>query len=437
MNLNLRLIIIVCLLLYAGNRNKGVFSSSEAGEPAEQDELIVELENLGNIRGHILQSAEGKNFYAFQDIPYAEPPIGPNRFRPPKPHGAWEGVLNVTENKKTCVQVNDPNSVEDCLVLNVYTPVRASPVISLPVFFWIHGGAFVNGNGSIHSFNPKFLIDYDIIIVTINYRLGLFGFLTTLDENIPGNLGLKDQLLALKWTYDHITRFGGDPKKITVGGESAGSMSAGFHLLSKAARGLITGIIQQSGSPLSSVLHPTNDRELAFEFGKSLNKSFTSTKSSDLLELLQQASYSELMALNNKYTSDEIFIRSTIRQAEAASRYVPVYLYELTWLPDDSTLLGVPHGTELWYLWDGISLGPVNEIFRKPLLKWWTNFIKYQNPTPKSDGELQNIIWAEVQPDSVKYLDINSQFTVKENPRHYYDFKNLFDLYTRSPYITY
>uniref|UniRef100_A0A6P7H3X8 Acetylcholinesterase-like n=1 Tax=Diabrotica virgifera virgifera TaxID=50390 RepID=A0A6P7H3X8_DIAVI len=106
-------------------RQCNVFSSSEAGEPAEQDELIVELENLGNIRGHILQSAEGKNFYAFQDIPYAEPPIGPNRFRvqPPKPHGAWEGVLNVTENKKTCVQVNDPNSVEDCLVLNVYTPV--------------------------------------------------------------------------------------------------------------------------------------------------------------------------------------------------------------------------------------------------------------------------------------------------------------------------
>ncbi|XP_072396020.1 para-nitrobenzyl esterase-like isoform X1 [Diabrotica undecimpunctata] len=550
--MNLRLV-IVCSLLYAGKN--GAILSPENGAAAEQDELIVELENLGKLRGHILQSAEGKSYYAFQDIPYAEPPTGPNRFRPPKPHGAWEGVLDVTENKKTCAQVNDPNSVEDCLVLNVYTPVRASPDKSLPVFFWIHGGAFVVGNGSIFSFNPKFLIDYDIIIVTMNYRLGPFGFLTTLDENIPGNLGLKDQLLALKWTYDHIIRFGGDPKKITVGGESAGSMSAGFHLLSKAARGLITGIIQQSGSSLSSVFYPTNDRELAFEFGKSLNNSFTSTKSSDLLELLQQASYSDLMTLNNKftsgrgvgfmdaltfkpviendnddafitepmhddvleghfnlvpiligfnseeslmflevtnktlveeranflderpanivspflnvaeedkekvgtilktfyscssftedrnalikYTSDEVFVRSTIRQAEAASRYVPVYLYELTWLPDDSTLLGVPHGTELWYLWDGIKYGPINENFRKPVLKWWTNFIKYQNPTPGSDGELQNVIWPEVQPDAVKYLDINSQFTVKENPRHYYDIKNLLDLYTRPPYITY
>ncbi|CAG9839708.1 unnamed protein product [Diabrotica balteata] len=383
--------------------------------------------------------------------------------------------------------------------------LRAGPDKSLPVFFWIHGGAFVVGNGSISSFNPKFLIDYDIIIVTINYRLGPFGFLTTLDENIPGNLGLKDQLLALKWTHDHIIQFGGDPKKITVGGESAGSMSAGFHLISKAARGLISGIIQQSGSSLSSVFYPTNDRELAFEFGKSLNSSFTSTESSDLLELLQEASYSDLMTLSNKftsgrgvgfmdaltfkpviendnddafitepmhddvleghfnlvpiligfnseeslmfleedrnalikYTSDEVFVRSTIRQAEAASRYVPVYLYELTWLPDDSTLLGVPHGTELWYLWDGIKYGPINENFRKPVLKWWTNFIKYQNPTPESDGELQNVIWPEVQPDAVKYLDINSQFTVKENPRHYYDVKNLLDLYIRPPYITY
>ncbi|CAG9839709.1 unnamed protein product [Diabrotica balteata] len=336
--------------------------------------------------------------------------------------------------------------------------LRAGPDKSLPVFFWIHGGAFVVGNGSISSFNPKFLIDYDIIIVTINYRLGPFGFLTTLDENIPGNLGLKDQLLALKWTHDHIIQFGGDPKKITVGGESAGSMSAGFHLISKAARGLISGIIQQSGSSLSSVFYPTNDRELAFEFGKSLNSSFTSTESSDLLELLQEASYSDLMTLSNKFTSgrgvgfmdaltfkpviendnDDAFITEPMHDdvLEGHFNLVPI----LIGFNSEESLMfleGVPHGTELWYLWDGIKYGPINENFRKPVLKWWTNFIKYQNPTPESDGELQNVIWPEVQPDAVKYLDINSQFTVKENPRHYYDVKNLLDLYIRPPYITY
>ncbi|XP_072396023.1 para-nitrobenzyl esterase-like [Diabrotica undecimpunctata] len=545
-------VIVFCSLLYFSN--KGVISSPITGSQFEEDDLIVELDNLGKIRGHILKSTEGKDFYAFQDVPYGESTEGNNRFRPPKPRTPWEGILNATENKVVCPQSFNPNSVEDCLVLNVYTPAKPSSGASLPVFFFIPGGAFVGGGGQISSFNPKSLVDFDIIIVTINYRLGSFGFLTTLDENIPGNLGLKDQLLALKWTHDHIHQFGGDPDKITLGGQSAGSMSAGFHLLSRAAKGLFRGIIQQSGSSLSTVFYPSNDRELAFEFGKALNSSFTSTDSGDLLELLQQASYSDLVALNSKFTSgatagfmnaltfkpvieddnddafvtesmhaalldghfnlvpvligfnseeslaflgqigeqnieeraisldensanvvsrslnvpeedrenvgkelkafytssftddrnalvtftsDEVFARSTIRQAESASQYVPVYLYELTWLPENSTEQGVPHGAEMPYLWDRVPRGEINENLRKPYLKWWTNFIKYQNPTPDVDEDLQNVIWSEVKPDSVKYLEIDSQFTVKENPKNYYSIKNLLDLYIRPPYITY
>ncbi|CAG9839699.1 unnamed protein product [Diabrotica balteata] len=559
--MDLRLVLF-CSLWYVAN--KGVFSSPVTGSQFKEDDLIVELDNLGKIRGHILQSSEGNDFYAFQDVPYAEPPIGSNRFRPPKPHGPWDGVLNVTTNLKMCPQVfildkyssSDTNTAEDCLVLNVYTPVKPSSNKSLPVFFWIHGGAFVAGTGSILFYNPKLLIDYDIVVVTINYRLGAFGFLTTLDENIPGNLGLKDQLLALKWVHEHIHKFGGDPKQVTVGGESAGSMSAGFHFLSRAAKGLFSGIIQQSGSPLSGSMYPSNDRNVAFEFGKALNSSFTSSRSSDLLELLQQTSYSDIMDLQNKfksgesfgfmdgitfkpvlendfdddafvtepmhgavldgrfnlvplligfnseesllflattsketvkeraefldknltnlvsdylnvaeedketvgggfkrrynyssftedrnalikYTTDEVFARSTFRQAECASRYVPVYLYELSWLPDGSTDIGKFKPLNLWYLWDGFPYYTTNENLRKPILKWWTNFIKYQNPTPVSDEELQNLIWPEVQPNAVKYLDINSQFTIKENPRNYYSFKYMLDLYIHAPYISY
>ncbi|CAG9839706.1 unnamed protein product [Diabrotica balteata] len=549
--MHLRLVVFCSLLYFA---NKGVISSPITGSQFEEDDLIVELDNLGKIRGHILKSTEGKDFYAFQDVPYGESTEGNNRFRPPKPRTPWEGILNATENKVVCPQSSSPDSVEDCLVLNVYTPVKPSSGESLPVFFFIPGGAFVRGSGQISSANPKSLVDFDIIIVTINYRLGSFGFLTTLDENIPGNLGLKDQLLALKWTHDHIHQFGGDPDKITVGGGSAGSMSAGFHLLSRSAKGLFRGIIQQSGSSLSTVLYPSNDRELAFEFGKALNSSFTSTDSKDLLELLQQADYSDLVALNSKFTSgatagfmsaftfkpvieddnedafvtepmhaalldghfnlvpvligfnseeslaflgqigeqtiqerailldenpanvvsrslnvaeedrenvgkqlkalytssftddrkalitftsDEVFGRSTIRQAESASKYVPVYLYELTWLPENSTQQGVPHGGEVPYLWAGAPRREVNENLRKAILKWWTNFIKYQNPTPDVDEDLQNGIWSEVKPDAVKYLEIDSQFTVKENPKNYYSIKNLLDLYIRPPYITY
>ncbi|CAG9839710.1 unnamed protein product [Diabrotica balteata] len=304
--MHLRLVIF-CSLLYVAN--KGVFSSPVSGAQSEEDDLIVELENLGKIRGHILQSSDGNDFYAFQDVPYGESRAGSNRFKPSNPRGPWEGVLNATENKKMCPQASfmnnylksDSDLTEDCLVLNVYTPVKPSSGKSLPIYFWIHGGAFLVGSGSMDSFDPKYLIDYDIVIVTINYRLGAFGFLTTLDDSIPGNLGLKDQLLALKWVHEHIHKFGGDPKQITVGGESAGSMSTGFQLLSRAAKGLFSGIIQQSGSPLARFFYPSNDRELAFEFGKTLNSSFTSTKSSDLLELLQQASYSDLLDVQNKF----------------------------------------------------------------------------------------------------------------------------------------
>uniref|UniRef100_A0A6P7G1C6 Carboxylic ester hydrolase n=1 Tax=Diabrotica virgifera virgifera TaxID=50390 RepID=A0A6P7G1C6_DIAVI len=544
---------VLCFLLYFAN--KRAIASPLSATHSEDDDLIVELENLGKIRGHILQSNEGKDFYAFQDVHYGESTAGNNRFRPPKPRAPWEGILNATENKVVCPQSNSPDAGEDCLVLNVYTPVKPSSDASLPVYFFIPGGAFVSLSGKISYVDPKYLVDYDIVIVTINYRLGSFGFLTTLDENIPGNLGLKDQLLALKWTHDHIHQFGGDANKLTVGGQSAGGMSAGFHLLSRASKGLFRGIIQGSGSSISSVFYPTNNTELAFEFGKALNSSFTSTDSRDLLELLQQTSYSDLLALNNKFTSgvtsgfmdgltfkpvieddnddafitepmhaalldgrfnlvpvligfnseesltfvrqigeqnieeraklldenpanvaealnvaeedrenvgkklkalytsssftddrnalitftsDEVFGRAAIRQAESTSKHVPVYLYELTWMPENSTAQGVGHGVDMPYLWGGDSRGQlINEDLRKPILKWWTNFIKYQNPTPEKDEDLQNVIWSEVKPDALKYLEIDSQFTVNENPKNYNSIKDLLDLYIRPPYITY
>ncbi|XP_028142687.2 para-nitrobenzyl esterase isoform X1 [Diabrotica virgifera virgifera] len=508
------------------------------------DDLIVTLSTGSKVRGHVLQSFEGNDFQAFENIPYAEPPTGKNRFQPAIPKTPWEGVFNATFAYKFCPQFGVVAAVEDCLVLNVYKPVNANDQQLLPVFFWIHGGSFINGAGSLYD--PKLLIDYDIVIVTINYRLGALGFLTTLDDNIPGNLGLKDQLLALQWVHDNINAFGGDPKQVTVGGESAGSMSAGFHLLSRLAHGLYSGIIQQSGSPLSSAFYPNKNREQAFEFGRKLNSSFASSKSSDLLKLLQEAPLSDivtqqalsptaciptmeeefndkafvsgpmhrailngefnfvpvLIGINSeefllfvdadsddfkekckyfddnpeqmvsasfnvaeeireyvgkalktlytnssfvedplgyiKYNSDEVFGRSTARQAEAASRFVPVYMYQFSWYDKSSPLPGVKHAADLYYMWN-VSFGTTthNDALRKPILKWWTNFIKYQNPTPVKDEDLQNVIWPEVKPGSVKYLDIDSTFEVKENPRQYYQIESILDPVINEPLITY
>ncbi|XP_050513960.1 acetylcholinesterase isoform X2 [Diabrotica virgifera virgifera] len=509
------------------------------------DDLIVTLSTGSKVRGHVLQSFEGSDFHAFENIPYAEPPTGKRRFQPPIPKTPWEGIFNATSTNKVCPQYGYDTAEEDCLVVNVYRPVKSNHQELLPVFFWIYGGGFTNGLGSLYD--PKFFIDYDIVIVTFNYRVGALGFLTTIDDNIPGNLGLKDQLLALQWVHDNINVFGGDPKQVTVGGESAGSMSAGFHLLSKLARGLYSGIIQQSGSPLYSGFYPSNNREKAFEFGRQLNSSFTSSKSSDLLTLLQEVPLSEIMkhqstqpmswapvmeeklndnafvsgpmyssVLNGefnfvpiliginseeyllfadinsddfkqkakylddnpkeivpasinmaeevreyagtalkslytnssfsedvlgfiKYFSDEVFGRPSTRQAEAASRYVPVYMYELSWYNKSNLLPGVEHSADLYYMWNVTfdQTATYNDALRKPILKWWTNFIKYQNPTPIEDKDLQNVIWPKVEPGSVKYLDIDSTFEVKENPRKYYEIGSIIDPFIREPFITY
>ncbi|CAG9839698.1 unnamed protein product [Diabrotica balteata] len=363
-------------------------ATSLAAGFAADDDLIVTLPSGSKMRGYVLQSFEGNDFHAFENIPYGEPPIGQNRFQ------------------------------------------KANPQELLPVYFWIHGGGFIGGFGSGN--NPKLFIDYDIVIVTINYRLGALGFLTTIDNNIPGNLGLKDQVLALQWVHDNINAFGGDPKQVTVGGESAGSMSAGFHLLSKSARDDTSDEFKQrkkyyDETPKNVISEYLNIAEEAKEdVGKALKSLYTNS------------SFEEDTLAFIKYTSDENFGRSIARQAEAGSRYAPVYMYQLSWYNKLNPYPGVEHGDDLLYMWFVLETFPsYNEALRKPILKWWTNFIKYQNPTPVEDEDLQNVIWPEVTPGSVKYLNIDSKFEVKENPRQYYQIESILDPYVRVPLITY
>uniref|UniRef100_V5GH33 Carboxylic ester hydrolase n=1 Tax=Anoplophora glabripennis TaxID=217634 RepID=V5GH33_ANOGL len=280
---------------------------------AQEDEVPVVKLPQGQIQGHTLRSSLGnKLYYAFQEIPYAAPPIGTLRFKEPTEPEKWKGIKNTTHNTRSCyingytVEIAPGvTESEDCLYLNVYTPVKPGSNSSIPVLFWIHGGGFYFGDGTFPVYGPQYLIDFDVVIVTINYRLGAFGFLTTEDDVIPGNIGLKDQHFALQWTYSNINLFGGDPKQITIVGESAGGASVGYHLISKKTAGLIAGAIRQSGTAICSFGYQPNGNYYAFEMGKALNKNFTSEKSSDLLKLLQDADAEDINEISLEVPEDK------------------------------------------------------------------------------------------------------------------------------------
>ncbi|KAK4885072.1 hypothetical protein RN001_001343 [Aquatica leii] len=217
------------------------------------EDPIVSIKN-GKLRGKVEKNYDGNEFYSFQGIPYAKPPIGPLRFKPPVPSESWKGIKNVTKEGNISISYNailkTASGSEDCLYLNVYTKELPDKNKSLkPVMFWIHGGAFTTGSGNSSSYGPEFLLTKDIVLVTINYRTGLLGFLNFEDAllEIPGNMGLKDQVLALKWVNENILYFNGDSRNITIFGESSGAACAHYLLLSPLTKGLFHKCIMQSG----------------------------------------------------------------------------------------------------------------------------------------------------------------------------------------------
>ncbi|CAH1791128.1 unnamed protein product [Owenia fusiformis] len=220
---------------------------------------VVQIQAGTSLRGKQVYAKEPKRpVNAFLGIRYGEAPIGQLRFKPPKPAGIWQGERDATQfgpaasqNIKNTQAGSRPFRVmsetsEDCLFLNVWTP-NMNPNAKLPVLFWIHGGAFVEGTGQIY--HGTAICNYqDVVVISINYRLGAMGFFTTGDAVAPGNLGFLDQIEALKWTHRHIHKFGGDTSNITISGESAGAMSVGFLIMSPLAKGLFKRAISQSGT---------------------------------------------------------------------------------------------------------------------------------------------------------------------------------------------
>ena len=268
------------------------------------DDLVVSTAN-GQLKG----AARASGGAEFLGIPYARPPVGDLRWREPVPAKSWNGVRDATAFGAPCAQpvLGDWNkhdsetSKEDCLFLNVMTPVWP-PKTPLPVMVWFHGGANAGGTASSPLYKDGTLVQQGVVLVTVNYRLGIFGFLSLpaltkeSEYHSSGNYGLLDQLLALHWVQDNIAKFGGDPANVTVFGQSAGAIDAGYLMVSPLGKGLFQRIIAQSGSPLGPPLPTLAQEEQANE------KLVTTLKppAGQELAFLRERSVADLLALAGK-----------------------------------------------------------------------------------------------------------------------------------------
>lgn len=267
---------------------------------------IVKTTN-GLVQG-VTKRYHGKTVVQFKKIPYATPPIGHMRFEKPVRHQNWDNVLNATEFGPSCIQnllgndawlLDNTEISEDCLHLNIYVPGAIDKRTPKALMVWIHGGGFTAGQGTL--FDGSYLaLQGDVIVVTINYRLGLLGFLSTEDENAVGNFGIWDQKMAIEWIHYNAEHFGGDRYKTTIFGESAGGYSVGLHTIIPSNKGNFQRAILQSGAVFSPRALASDSKRVAEEAGKLLN---CSTSDKSVL----------INCLKNKPASDILKVQSDAR----------------------------------------------------------------------------------------------------------------------------
>ena len=286
-------------------------------------------------------SADGK-VRTFKGIPYAAPPVGPLRWKPPQPAASWTGVRKAAEYGPRCMQApiyadmifHDAGPSEDCLYLNLWMPAKPATA-KLPVMVWIYGGGFAAGSSSEPRQDGGNLSKKGVLVVSMNYRLGIFGFFShpelarESDRNASGNYGLMDQLAALQWVKKNIATFGGDPDNVTIFGESAGSFSVSALMASPLAQGLFHRAIGESGaffgSTLAMKLHTETEAADAKFAAESLGGSSIAelrAKSAD--ELMQAVSKNP----SNRFTPnvDGYFLPETVSTIFAAGRQAHVPL---------------------------------------------------------------------------------------------------------------
>ncbi|HOH24520.1 MAG TPA: carboxylesterase family protein [Bacteroidales bacterium] len=292
----------------------------------------------------------------FMGIPYAAPPLGELRWKSPQPIKKWEGTRECVASPASAMQAKpaaymcwseefqppvEPIS-EDCLYLNVWSPAKTT-ADKLPVIVWIHGGAFINGSGTVPLYNGEGMAKKGVIFITINYRLGIAGFFahpelsSESEMKVSGNYGILDQIAALKWVKKNIEAFGGNPGNITIAGQSAGSFSVNVLVASPKAKGLFHKAIAQSGGNFSL----TNNRSEALEAQEAKGLRVTESLGLKSIEEMRSLPAESLLSINERFglTTDNVVIPSIYETFEKSEH-------------NDTPLLTG------WNADDGVSFGP-------------------------------------------------------------------------------
>ena len=321
-----------CLLTLAGLLSLEAYSQNKNAFPVQ-----ATIEN-GTIEGNYDTQTGIQTYFG---IPFAKPPVGELRWKAPQAPENWQGVKETKKFGPRPMQTivwGDMNSrsngvSEDCLYLNVWTPAKRNTK-GLPVLLYFYGGGFVAGDGSEPRYDGENMAKKDIVVVTCNYRLNIFGFFShpELSAEAPykasGNYGLLDQVAALKWVQKNIAAFGGDPKKVTIAGESAGSISVSYQMASPLARNLIAGAIGESGAGIHPTLAPVplaeaekTGAEFAQKAGFSSIKQLRALPARDIYEI-----YNESKRFGFPVVLDNYFLPKTVPQIFAAKEQAQVPL---------------------------------------------------------------------------------------------------------------
>ncbi|XP_035297322.1 liver carboxylesterase isoform X2 [Cricetulus griseus] len=298
--------------------------------------------HTGQVRGSLLHVKDGDiGVHTFLGIPFAKPPVGSLRFAPPEPPEPWSGVRDGTSHPAMCLQTDIMNSEfakkmnlimpptsmsEDCLYLNIYTPAHAHEGSNLPVMVWIHGGGLAIGMASMND-GSILAATEDIVMVSIQYHLGILGYFSTGDEHARGNWGYLDQVAALHWVQQNIAFFGGNPGRVTIFGASAGGTSVSSLVVSPMSKGLFHGAIMQSGVALLPDLISEKSEVV---YTVMANLSGCEAKDSEaLVHCLRDKTEAEILAINQVFlmipaTVDGTFLTKHPRELLDSVDFHPV-----------------------------------------------------------------------------------------------------------------
>ncbi|MFH1221956.1 MAG: carboxylesterase/lipase family protein [Candidatus Micrarchaeota archaeon] len=287
------------------------------------------------VDGGLISGKTEDGIRVYRGIPYAAPPVGDLRWKPPQPVVPWNGVRNATEFAPACPQVKTRHPLgetsEDCLYLNVWTPAKSADE-KLPVIVWIHGGGYVSESSGQPESTGINLAKKGVVVVSMDYRLWAFGFLVHPElakespNNVSGNYGLLDERAALLWVKNHIAAFGGDPEQVTIFGESAGALSVTSHVASPLSKGLFARAISQSGTIQDEIFPRANGSlEQATDTGEKYAMVLGCDKADDVLKCMRNKTSQELLdALVPLLIATQTPPTNAVSKVKAIS-FAPVY----------------------------------------------------------------------------------------------------------------